>query len=226
MSDRPLVLVCDDETQILRALRVILRDAGFESLPAQNGEDALDAAAVRRPEAAIIDLVLPDMDGVEVCRRLREWGEMPIIVLSAVGDEEAKVRALAAGADDYVTKPFGPRELVARLRAVIRRSGSEGDDAVILAEGLEVDLGARVVRRDGEEVHLTPTEFDLLRVLARNRGRLVTYRELLVSVWGQAYAGDTQVLRAHVANLRRKIEPPEGLRYIKTDPRVGYRFSA
>jgi two-component system KDP operon response regulator KdpE len=226
VSDRPLVLVCDDETQILRALRVILRDAGYESLPADSGEQALDAAAVRHPEAAIIDLVLPDMDGVEVCRRLREWSEMPIIVLSAVGDEEAKVRALAAGADDYVTKPFGPRELIARLQAVLRRIGPERDDAVIRADGLEVDLGARVVRRDGQEVHLTPTEFDLLRMLARNRGRLVTYRELLVAVWGQAYAGDTQVLRAHVANLRRKIEPPEGLRYIKTDPRVGYRFGA
>lgn len=226
MSERPLVLVCDDETQILRALRVILRDAGYESLPAENGEDALDAAAVRNPEAAIVDLVLPDMDGVEVCRRLREWSEIPIIVLSAVGDEEAKVRALAAGADDYVTKPFGPRELIARLQAVLRRVGPERDESVIRADGLEVDLGARVVRRDGEEVHLTPTEFDLLRVLARNRGRLVTYRELLVSVWGQAYAGDTQVLRAHVANLRRKLEPPEGLRYIRTDPRVGYRFGA
>jgi two-component system KDP operon response regulator KdpE len=226
VSDRPLVLVCDDETQILRALRVILRDAGYESLPAENGEEALDAAAVRHPEAAIVDLVLPDMDGVEVCRKLREWSEIPIIVLSAVGDEEAKVRALAAGADDYVTKPFGPRELIARLQAVLRRVGPERDDSVIRADGLEVDLGARVVRRDGQEVHLTPTEFDLLRMLARNRGRLVTYRELLVSVWGQAYAGDTQVLRAHVANLRRKIEPPDGLRYIKTDPRVGYRFGA
>jgi two-component system KDP operon response regulator KdpE len=226
VSDRPLVLVCDDETQILRALRVILRDAGYESLPAENGEEALDAAAVRHPEAAIVDLVLPDMDGVEVCRKLREWSEIPIIVLSAVGDEEAKVRALAAGADDYVTKPFGPRELIARLQAVLRRVGPERDDSVIRADGLEVDLGARVVRRDGHEVHLTPTEFDLLRMLARNRGRLVTYRELLVSVWGQAYAGDTQVLRAHVANLRRKIEPPDGLRYIKTDPRVGYRFGA
>jgi two-component system KDP operon response regulator KdpE len=226
VSDRPLVLVCDDETQILRALRVILRDAGYEALPADNGEEALDAAAVRHPEAAIVDLVLPDMDGVEVCRRLREWSEIPIIVLSAVGDEEAKVRALAAGADDYVTKPFGPRELIARLQAVLRRVGPERDDAVIRADGLEVDLAARVVRRDGEEVHLTPTEFDLLRVLSRNRGRLVTYRELLVSVWGPAYAGDTQVLRAHVANLRRKIEPSEGPRYIKTDPRVGYRFAA
>ncbi len=227
MSDRPVVLVCDDEPQILRALRVILRDAGFDALPAENGEQALDLAAVRAPDAAILDLVLPDIDGVEVCKRLREWSKLPIIVLSAVGEEDVKVRALAAGADDYVTKPFSPRELIARLQAVLRRAGPEQEEAVIRAEGLEVDLAARVVRRDGEEVHLTPTEFDLLRVLATNRGRLVTYRELLLSVWGSGYSDDTQVLRGHVANLRRKIEPADGPpRYVKTDPRVGYRFAA
>jgi two-component system, OmpR family, KDP operon response regulator KdpE len=222
---KPKVLVCDDEDQILRGLRVILRDAGFEALPASTGEEALDAAAVSHPDAAIVDLVLPDIDGVEVCRRLREWSEMPIIVLSAVGEEDAKVRALVAGADDYVTKPFGPRELVARLQAVLRRSGSEPEDAMITADGLELDLAARLVRRDGHEVHLTPKEFDVLRTLARNRGRLITHRELLSSVWGPGYADDTQVLRAHVANLRRKIEPADGPRYIKTDPGVGYRFA-
>jgi two-component system KDP operon response regulator KdpE len=226
VTGRSPVLVCDDEPQILRALRVILREAGFEAVPAETGEEALDLAAVRRPAAAVIDLVLPDIDGVEVCRRLREWSEMPIIVLSAVGDEDAKVRALAAGADDYVTKPFGPRELVARLEAVLRRVAPEREDAVIRVDGLELDLAARVVRRDGEEVHLTPTEFDLLRVLVRNRGRLMTHRELLLSVWGAGYGEDTQVLRAHVANLRRKIEPDDGPRYIRTDPRVGYRFAA
>jgi two-component system KDP operon response regulator KdpE len=220
------ILVCDDEPQILRALRVILRDADFEVLPADGGEEALDVAAVRAPDAAIIDLLLPDISGVEVCRRLREWSEIPIIVLSAVGDEEAKVEALAAGADDYVTKPFGPRELVARLHAVLRRAGPEPADAVITANGLEIDLSARVVRRDGGEVHLTPTEFDLLRALARNRGRLMTHRDLLTSVWGSGYVDDTRVLRSHIANLRRKIEPAEGPRYIKTDPRVGYRFAA
>lgn len=225
MSKAP-VLVCDDETQILRALRVILRDAGYEAVPATTGEEALDLAAVRRPEAAIIDLVLPDIDGVEVCRRLREWSEMPIIVLSAVGDEDAKVRALAAGADDYVTKPFGPRELVARLEAVLRRSAGPPEDAVVRADGLEVDMAARIVRRDGQAVHLTPKEFELLRTLAQNRGRLMTHRALLTAVWGDGYADDTQVLRAHVANLRRKIEPPGGPRYITTDPGVGYRFSA
>jgi two-component system KDP operon response regulator KdpE len=223
---RSPVLVCDDEAQILRALRVILRDAGYEAVPATTGEEALDLAAVRHPDAAIIDLVLPDIDGVEVCRRLREWSTIPIIVLSAVGEEDAKVRALAAGADDYVTKPFGPRELVARLGAVLRRSGNGAEDAVIQADGLQLDLGARVVQRDGEEVHLTPKEFELLRLLARNRGRLMTHRELLTTVWGEGYSDDTQVLRAHVANLRRKIEPADGPRYIKTDPGVGYRFAA
>jgi two-component system KDP operon response regulator KdpE len=225
LSDAPVVLICDDEPQIVRALRVILRDARYETLPAYNGEEALDAAAVRHPDAAIVDLVLPGIDGVEVCRRLREWSEMPIIVLSAIGEEDVKVRALAAGADDYVTKPFGPKELIARLEAVLRRVRSGPEESVISADGIEVDLAARTVRRDGREVHLTPTEFDLLRMLVRNRGRLVTYRELLVAVWGAGYADDTQVLRAHVANLRRKIEPEDGPRYVKTDPRIGYRFS-
>ncbi len=219
------ILICDDEQQILRALRVILRDAGFEALPANDAEEALDLAAVNHPDAAIIDLVLPGIDGVELCRRLREWSEMPLIVLSAVGDEDAKVRALAAGADDYITKPFGPRELVARLHANLRRTEPVAEEAVISADGLEVDLARRTVHRDGGEIHLTPTEFDLLRLLVRNRGRLMTHRDLLVAVWGAGYSDDTQVLRAHIANLRRKIEPPDGPRYIRTDPGVGYRFA-
>ncbi len=229
---KPRVLVCDDEPQILRALRVILRDAGYEAVPASTGEEALDAAAVARPDAAILDLVLPDIDGIELCRRLREWTEMPVIVLSAVGDEEAKVRALAAGADDYVTKPFGPRELIARLEANLRRIEPDPEPSVVITGELEVDLAARTVRRAGEEVHLTPTEFDLLRLLARNRGRLMTHRDLLVAVWGPGYSDDTQVLRAHIANLRRKIESPgepgatNGPKYIRTDPGVGYRFAA
>lgn len=225
-ASRPKVLVCDDEVQILRALRVILRDAGFESLPASTAEEALDVAAVSNPDAGIIDLVLPDGDGVEVCRRLREWTDIPLIVLSAIGDEDAKVRALAAGADDYITKPFGPRELVARLNANLRRVRHEPESTVISSDGLELDLARRTVKLNGDEIHLTPTEFDLLRVLALNRGRLVTYRELLTSVWGHGYSDDMQVLRGHVANLRRKIEPPDGPRYVKTDPRVGYRFAA
>ena len=222
---RPRVLVCDDEQQILRALRVILRDAGFEALPASDAEEALDVAAVERPDAAIVDLVLPGADGVELCRRLREWTDLPIIVLSAVGDEDAKVRALAAGADDYVTKPFGPRELIARLNANLRRIRPQTEETTISADGLEIDLSRHSVSYRGEEIHLTPTEFDLLRLLARNRGRLMTHRDLLTTVWGAGYSEDTQVLRAHIANLRRKIEPPEGPRFIRTDPGVGYRFA-
>lgn len=205
---------------------MILRDAGFEAVPAATGEEALDLAAVKPPEAAILDLMLPDLDGVEVTRRLREWTKMPILVLSAVGEEDRKVEALAAGADDYVTKPFGPRELIARLEAVLRRAQPEGAEPVIAADGLELDLAARSVKRDGATVHLTPTEFGLLRVLATNRGKLMTHRALLVEVWGVEYEDDLQVLRAHVANLRRKIEPEDGPKYVLTDPGVGYRFAA
>jgi two-component system KDP operon response regulator KdpE len=219
------VLVVDDEQQILRALRVILRDAGFEAVPASTAEEALDLVAVRAPDAAIIDLVLPDIDGIELCRRLREWSEMPLIVLSAVGDEDAKVRALAAGADDYVTKPFGPRELIARLQANLRRIDPDPEEALITAGELTIDLASRTVSRGGEAIHLTPTEFDLLRLLARNRGRLMTHRDLLIAVWGTGYGADTQVLRAHIANLRRKIEPAGGPKLIRTDPGVGYRFA-
>jgi two-component system KDP operon response regulator KdpE len=219
------VLVCDDEPQILRALRVVLREGGFEVVPAATAKEALDLAAVQPPDAAILDLVLPDGDGIEVCKALREWSRMPIILLSAVGDEEEKVRALEAGADDYVVKPFAPGELVARLQATLRRAGDGPEEPAIRADGLEIDLAARTVRRDGAEVHLTPIEFGLLRTLARQRGRLMTHRSLLVEVWGPAYADDTQVLRTHIANLRRKIEPPgEAPRYIRTDPGVGYRF--
>ncbi len=219
------VLVVDDERQILRALKVILREAGYEVAEAATMEEALDQAAVRPPDAAIVDLMLPDGSGVELCRRLREWTSMPILVLSAIGDEETKVEALEAGADDYVTKPFGPRELVARLGAALRRVGDAPGEPAVEVDGLEVDLNARVVRRDGEEIHLTPIEFDLLRTLVRHRGRLMTHRALLVEVWGPQYADDTQVLRAHIANLRRKIEPEGERHYIRTDPGIGYRFA-
>lgn len=222
MSTRPLILVVDDEPQIVRALKVILRDNGFDSLPAESMEEALDAAAVRPPDAAIVDLVLPDGSGIELCRRLREWTGMPIIVLSAVGEEDAKVEALAAGADDYVTKPFGPRELVARLQAALRRASGAADEPTIVADDIEIDLAAHVVRRAGEPLHVTRIEFDLLRTLARNRGRLMTYRALLTEVWGPEYADDTQVLRVHIANLRGKV----GAHLIVTDTGVGYRFAA
>ena len=226
-SPPPRVLVVDDEPQILRALRVLLRDAGFEVVSAETAAEALDRAAVRPPQAAIIDLMLPDRDGVEVTRELRRWSEMPILVLSAVGEEEQKVRALQAGADDYVTKPFGSRELVARLHAALRRGGRAEQEPTILAGNLEVDLAARAVRLAGETVHLTPIEFDLLRVLARNRGRLMTHRALLTEVWGPGYGEDVQTLRTHVARLRAKIEPDgRAGRYIVTDPGVGYRFAA
>ena len=226
MSDRPRVLVVDDERQILRALKVILREAGYDVIEAATMEEALDRAAVRPPDAAIVDLMLPDGSGVELSRRLREWTSMPILVLSAVGEEDAKVEALEAGADDYVTKPFGPRELVARLGAALRRAVETPGEPAIEINGLHVDLAARIVRRDGEDVHLTPIEFDLLRTLVRHRGRLMTHRALLVEVWGPQYGDDTQVLRAHIANLRRKIEPPGERRYIRTDAGVGYRFAS
>jgi two-component system, OmpR family, KDP operon response regulator KdpE len=221
------VLVVDDEPQIVRALKVVLREAGFEAVAAETASQALDIAAVHPPEAAIIDLVLPDGDGVEITRKLREWSEMPILVLSAVGEEDQKVRALEGGADDYITKPFGARELVARLQAALRRTAPSGDDARIVAGDLEIDLAARLVRRDGEPVHLTPIEFELLRALMRNRGRLMTHRALLAEVWGPQYVEDIQPLRTHIARLRAKIEPEGSTpRYIVTDPGVGYRFAA
>ena len=222
MSQR--ILVCDDEMQIRRALRVVLKDAGFEVTETAGAQEALDAVSVRPPDAAIIDLLLPDGDGIEVCRSIRSWSEMPILVLSAVGEEDQKVRALEAGADDYVTKPFGSRELVARLKAALRRAGDDADEPAVTAGDLRIDLAAHTVRRNGEEVHLTPIEFRLLSTLARNRGRLMTHRALLKEVWGPGWEDDTQTLRTHIANLRRKIEPSEGPRHIRTDPGIGYRF--
>ncbi|MBN1528979.1 MAG: response regulator transcription factor [Thermoleophilaceae bacterium] len=227
MSAVRRVLVVDDEKQILRALRIILRDAGYEVATAASVEEALDALAVHPPDAAIVDLILPDGNGVDVCRSIREWSSMPVIVLSAVGEEAEKIRALEAGADDYVTKPFGPGELIARLAAVLRRAGAgEPEEPVLSADGIELDLPAHLVRVDGREVHLTPIEFELLRVLMLRRGRLMTHRALLAEVWGPGYEDDTQVLRVHIANLRRKIEPdPQRRRLIVTDPGVGYRFA-
>jgi len=226
-AKQPRVLVVDDEPQIVRALKVVLREAGFQAIAAESAGEALDLAAVRRPDAAIVDLVLPDGDGVEVTRTLRGWSEMPILVLSAVGEEDQKVRALEAGADDYITKPFGARELVARLQAALRRAVREDEQPRIELPGLEIDLGAHLVRRAGEAVHLTPIEFELLRVLVRNRGRLMTHRRLLEEVWGPEYVHDIQPLRTHIARLRAKIEPEGGgaPRYIVTDPGVGYRFA-
>jgi two-component system, OmpR family, KDP operon response regulator KdpE len=221
------VLICDDELHILRALKVVLRDAGFEVAATATVREALDAASIRPPDAAIIDLMLPDGHGVDIVRSLREWSQMPILVLSALGEEDDKVHALEAGADDYVTKPFGARELVARLNAALRRVGDGADEPTIALDGLEVDLRARAVRRDGEDIHLSPIEFDLLRVLARNRGRLLTHRQLLTEVWGPEYAQDTQILRTTIGRLRGKIErESSNPRYIHTDPGIGYRLAA
>jgi two-component system, OmpR family, KDP operon response regulator KdpE len=225
VSDRRRILLCDAESQSLHALRVVLHGAGFEVDATSTAAEALDRGALRQPTAAIIELVLPDGDGVEVCRRLREWSAMPVILLSAVCDEEAQVRAFAAGADDYVTKPFRPRELVARVLAKLRRAEPEVQEPCVQLDGLEIDLAARVVRREGEVVHLTPIEFKLLAVLVQNRGRLLSHNALLQQVWGAAYMDARQTLRAHIANLRRKIEPPDGERLIHNDPGVGYRLA-
>jgi two-component system KDP operon response regulator KdpE len=227
VSERPRVLVCDDEPQILRALRVTLRDAGFDVLPAATAAEALDVAALHAPDAAILDLVLPDGDGIDITRQLREWGALPILVLSAVGDEDAKVRALEAGADDYVTKPFSPRELVARLRAVLRRARPAAEEPVLRAGEIELDRPAHAVRNGGVDVHLTPIEYRLLTALMTRPGRLITHTALLTEVWGSAYADDVATLRTHIANLRRKIEPADpSLRHIRTDAGIGYRFVA
>ncbi len=205
---------------------MILRDAGYEVSDAATLAGALEVAAREPPDAAVIDLVLPDGSGIELCRELRSWSSMPIVVLSALEEEEQKVLALQAGADDYLTKPFSARELVARLEAVFRRAGESADQPTLLVKGLEINFAAHTVKRDGRDVRLTPTEFNLLGVLARNRGRLITSRALLTEVWGSAHADDAPLLRTHIANLRRKIEAPNttAWTYIKTESGVGYRF--
>jgi two-component system, OmpR family, KDP operon response regulator KdpE len=227
LSSEAHVLVVDDEPQILRGLKVILDGAGYDVEVAEDAREAIDAASVRPPDAIVLDLVLPDRSGVEVCAEIRRWSKLPIIVLSAVGDEREKVRALDAGADDYVTKPFGPDELLARLRAVLRRrEGVEGEPRVELGD-LMIDLSGRRVMRDEEEVHLTPIEFDLLRVLTTHLGKLVTHAQLLREVWGPGYETETHYLRVHVAHIRAKIERnPAHPRYLLTEPGVGYRLRA
>ncbi|MCW2976167.1 MAG: two component transcriptional regulator, winged helix family [Actinomycetia bacterium] len=220
----PRVLVVDDEQQILRALRTSLRAAGYEVDTASTAAEALAAAALRPPEAVILDLVLPDGTGTDVCRELRTWSSAPVIVLSAVGEEREKVAALDAGADDYVTKPVGVDELLARLRAVLRRKGASGEPVIKLGE-LVVDLQKRSISVAGERVHLTPHQFDLLRVLALNPGKLLTQRALLQEVWGPAYAGEANLLHVNVSQLRRKIEPDRARpQYILTEPGAGYRL--
>ena len=220
------ILVVDDEPQILRALETTLRVEGYDVETAATAEDALAKAAMRPPDAVILDLVLPDGSGTDVCRELRAWTRVPIVILSAVGDEREKVAALDAGADDYVTKPFGGEELLARLRAVLRRAAPRGTP-VIEAGELRIDLEKHAVFRNGDRIQLTPHEFDLLRFLVENEGKLLTHRMILREVWGPAYQTESNYLHVYVSHLRRKIErDPTRPRYILTEPGAGYRFVA
>ena len=218
------ILVVDDEQQILRALRTSLRGAGYEVETADTAEGALAAAAMRPPEAVILDLVLPDGTGIDVCRELRKWSSAPVILLSAVGEEREKVAALDAGADDYVTKPVGIDELLARLRAVLRRTSPDAEPVIEVGD-LVVDLEKRTVALAGKPVHLTPHQFELLRVLAVNKGKLLTHKMLLREVWGPGYGSESNLLHVNVSQLRRKIEPDRiHPRYLVTEPGAGYRL--
>ena len=222
------VLVVDDEPQIVRALRINLNARGYKVITAHDGTAALKAVAETKPDVVVLDLGLPDLDGTEVIAGLRGWTTVPIIVLSARGDSADKVQALDAGADDYVTKPFGMDELLARLRAAVRRSavaGADDVDAVVNTESFSIDLAAKKVRRDGHEVHLTKTEWGVLELLVRNRGRLVAQKQLLHDVWGPSYETESHYLRVYLAQLRRKLEPePARPRHLLTEPGMGYRF--
>ncbi|MGH3870370.1 MAG: response regulator [Pseudonocardiaceae bacterium] len=221
------VLVVDDEPQIVRALRINLAARGYQVLTAVDGTAALRVAAEGHLDVVVLDLGLPDLDGIEVIAGLRGWTSVPIIVLSARTDSTDKVVALDAGADDYVTKPFGMDELLARLRAAVRRSavGPGVDEPVIATDAFTVDRAAKKVHRDGVEVHLTPTEWGILELLVRHCGRLVTQRQLLTEIWGPAYLKETHYLRVYLAQLRRKLEPdPARPRHLITEPGMGYRF--
>jgi two-component system, OmpR family, KDP operon response regulator KdpE len=219
------VLVIDDEAPILRALKINLTARKYEVSTAADGASGLAAMARERPDVLILDLGLPDMDGTEVIRGVRGWSSTPIIVLSAWGQESQKVAALDAGADDYVTKPFGMDELLARLRAAVRRASPAPDEPIVTTGDLTIDLARKRVTRADSDVRLTPTEWQLLEVLVRNSERLVTQRQLLQEVWGPGYQTEAGYLRVYVANLRRKLEPdPSAPRYLLTEPGMGYRF--
>jgi two-component system KDP operon response regulator KdpE len=220
------VLVIDDEPALVRALRVNLTAHDYDVAVAYDGKSALDRMAQDHPDVVILDLGLPDMDGLDVIDGIRGWSTVPIIVLSARDQEAQKVAALDAGADDYVTKPFGMDELLARVRAAARRAAPTDDEPAVVTDDFVVDLAATVVRRsDGREVRLTPTEWQLLETLVRDRGRLVSGAELLRQVWGPGYERETHYLRVYVAQLRRKLEPdPARPRYLRTEPGMGYRF--
>ena len=227
MNQHPHVLVIDDEPQILRALRTILGARQFRVSTASRGEEGLALAAAQPPDLVILDLTLPDIDGFKVCARLREWTQVPIIVLSVRDDEGAKVRALDQGADDYLTKPFGIEELLARIRVGLRHAArAQGAPLVIVKAGsLEIDLSQYKVLKGGVEVKLTGTEFKLLAYLIANAGRVLTHRSLLTSVWGPADADHVEYLRVFIRQLRMKLEEhPEEPKYLRTEPGVGYRF--
>ena len=219
------ILVVDDEPQIRRALEINLSIRGYEVIQASCGEDALKIAATGRPDGVILDLGLPGIGGIDVVRGVRGWSQMPIVILSVREAEAEKVEALDAGADDYVTKPFGMDELLARLRAALRRAAPSGDEATVSIGDLEIDLADRRVRRRGTDVRLTPTEWHLIEVLAKNQGKLVTQRQLLQAVWGPAYEGNTNYLRVYMAQIRRKLEDDTSHpRHFVTEPGMGYRL--
>jgi two-component system KDP operon response regulator KdpE len=221
------VLVVDDEPQIRRALAINLRTRGYDVDLAESGERALELAARQHPDVVVLDLGLPGIDGVEVIHGLRGWSRVPVIVLSVRDREADKVAALDAGADDYVTKPFGMDELLARLRASLRRSTHADEPVVLETADFTIDLGAKRVTRNGTEVRLTPTEWHLVEVLVRNRDKLVSQRQLLQEVWGPQYGTETNYLRVFMAQVRRKLEPePARPRYFITEPGMGYRFEA
>jgi two-component system, OmpR family, KDP operon response regulator KdpE len=218
------ILAVDDEPEILGALETILRSAGYEIDTAASGEEAVALATLRLPDAVILDLVLPDRSGIDVCRELRTWTQIPILLLSVVGDEDEKVEALDAGADDYVTKPFAVNELLARLRAALRRAG-QPEGPVVEIGGLRIDLDKRAVFRQGTPVQLTPHEFKLLAFFARNEGRLLTHRMILREVWGPAYQTEMHYVHVYVSRLRRKIEAdPAHPQHLLTESAFGYRL--
>jgi two-component system KDP operon response regulator KdpE len=221
------VLVVDDEPAIRRFLRASLGAQGFSIFEAADGQEALNAVVANRPDIIILDLGLPDMDGIEITRRLREWSQTPIIILSVREAENDKIAALDAGADDYLTKPFSLGELMARIRVALRRLSSKSDEPVLQVGGLRMDLSRRLVTANDAEISLTPTEYDILRLLVLNAGRVLTHRQLLRQVWGTAYESEMHILRVNISNLRRKIEPdPARPHYLLTEPGVGYRFRA
>jgi len=221
----PIALVIDDEPQIRRLLRVTLEANGYRVFDAATGQDGVVQAAQRRPDVVLLDLGLPDLEGVEVLKRLREWSKVPVIILSVRDREDDKVAALDAGADDYVTKPFNSAELLARLRAALRHAQPQGADAIFRTGDLEIDLAARVVRKRGEEVKLTPIEYSLLRLLVTHAGKVLTHRQLLTEVWGPKAVEQTHYLRVHFAHLREKLEDKSGSSdLIRTEPGIGYRL--